>query len=81
MIEQPGAQPYTYWTYEQGQIVPTDGGIAAESRLTIFINMQEIATTPGAADGVMYYSSGTFVVYITPLDPYGRDYAYRLCRF
>lgn len=44
-------------------------------------NMQEISNTPGAADGVMYYGSGTFVVYVTANDPYGRDYAYRLCKF
>lgn len=44
MIDQPGAQPYTYWTYDQQQITQTEGGIAVESRLTVFVNMQEIAT-------------------------------------
>ncbi|MFC1959345.1 formate dehydrogenase accessory sulfurtransferase FdhD [Chloroflexota bacterium] len=44
MTDQPGAHPYTYWTYQQGQITPTNGGVVAEARLSIFINAQEIAT-------------------------------------
>lgn len=40
----PGALPYTYLTITAQGVEPTVGGVVEESRLTIFVNGQELAT-------------------------------------
>ena len=39
-----GAQPYTYWLVEHDRVEAVEGGIVSESRLTIYVNAQELAT-------------------------------------
>lgn len=40
----PGTMPFTYWTVSNGHATPTNGGVAEESTLSIFVNGQELAT-------------------------------------
>ncbi len=44
MKREPGALPYTYWTIYRSSQESTPGGIVEESRLSIFVNAQEVAT-------------------------------------
>lgn len=41
---QPGVQPHTYWTVEQGRVTVVPGGVIEEMLVTIYVNGQELAT-------------------------------------
>ncbi len=40
----PGALPYSYWTVDNDRVEQVDGGIVAETRLSIYVNTQELAS-------------------------------------
>ncbi|MBZ0278726.1 MAG: formate dehydrogenase accessory sulfurtransferase FdhD [Anaerolineae bacterium] len=42
--QQPGAVPYTYWALDGSQVEPIEGGLIAETLVTIYVNAQEVAT-------------------------------------
>ncbi len=41
---QPGALPFTYLTIDNDRVEAVDGGVVEETRLSIFVNAQELAT-------------------------------------
>lgn len=41
---EPGSIPYTYWSIKDGQVTATEGGIIAETLLSIYVNGQDLAT-------------------------------------
>jgi FdhD protein len=44
MIHEPGSVPFTYWTLDNNRIEAVAGGIVEETRLSIYVNVQEVAT-------------------------------------
>lgn len=41
---EPGVLPYTYWSFDHGQIEPVQGGLIEEILLSMYVNGQDLAT-------------------------------------